>query len=202
MKKLLLLAFVLVFVLASCKDNKKKNSTTENAVAQAELSEETMENDSLGEVEKDSLGEVEKENIIDSTKSVIKLFENAAENVGKLVCVQGEVSHVCAHTGLRLFLESENGKLTLEVTTGGDIKIFDQSLADEVIEVEGTLMEKKLSVKEIDGFEKELESKNEAEGHCSTEKENIVKMRTWMKENNKDYYSIYFVKAKSYKILN
>jgi len=192
-KLLLLLSFVLVFALTSCKDKKNKNSTTKDAVAQTELSQVAMKNDSVAKVGN--------EITIDSTKSVITLFKDAEANLGKLVCVQGEVSHVCAHTGLRLFLKSEDAKLTLKVTTGGDIKIFDQALVGEIIEVKGTLMAKKLSAKEIDAFEKKLESKNEAEGHCSTEKENIDKMRAWMKENNKDYYSIYYVKAKSYKIL-
>jgi len=193
MKKLLLFVLVLVFFLSSCKDKKKKDSVTESAVVNTELSQKTMEDDSLN-------GKAN-EIILDSTKSIIALFKNAEENVNKLVSVQAEVSHVCEHTGLRLFLKSTDGKLSLKVTTGGDIKIFDQDLVGEFIEVEGTLMETKLSAEKINAFEKELESKNEEEGHCNTEKENIDKMRKWMKDNNKDYYSIYFIKAKSYNIL-
>jgi len=192
-KLLLLLSLVIVISLASCKDKKKNSSVTESALVNTELSQKAMEDDSQNQ-------KVDKITV-DSTKSVIKLFKNAEKNIGKLVIVQGEVSHVCAHTGLRLFLKSADGKLTLKVTTGGDIKIFNQDLVGKFIEIEGTLVEKKLSAEEINEFEKKVESKNEEEGHCSTEKENIEKMRTWMKEHNKNYYSIYSVKAKSYKVL-
>ena len=54
----------------------------------------------------------------------------------------------------------------------------------------------------IDNWEKEL-AKEEADGekdeaHCNSEKNSILQMREWMKNNNKDFYAIYYVNGIDY----
>lgn len=44
--------------------------------------------------------------------------------------------------------------------------------------------------------------KKESNGEtCDAELSNIENMRKWMKENNKDYYSIYFVEGTDYEVV-
>ncbi len=51
------------------------------------------------------------------------------------------------------------------------------------------------------GGEKAVEEDGSAES-CQAEMTNIAEMRSWMKENGKDYYSIYFLNGTSYEMVD
>ena len=112
------------------------------------------------------------------------------------------MTHPCSHSGRRCFIADSTGKLTIRVEAGGNIQAFNKELVNSEIVVTGILQEQRLSQEYIDNWEKEL-AKEEADGekdeaHCNSEKNSILQMREWMKNNNKDFYAIYYVNGIDY----
>ena len=138
--------------------------------------------------------------------SIAEVMEMAEANIGKEVYFKGIVQHVCSHSGRRLILLDETGKLSLRVEAKGEIKGFNRELAGSKIAVKGTIQEKRLSAEFIDQWEQKTKAKDEdiEEGgkHCASELANIASMRKWMKEHKKDHYSSYFINGINYDILD
>ena len=90
------------------------------------------------------------------------------------------------------------------VEAKGDIGGFNRELIGSDIVVKGVLRENKLSKEYIDQMEKEVNDKKAQETgsaeSCESEMNNIKAMREWMKANNKDAYSIYYVDGMSYEV--
>ncbi len=136
--------------------------------------------------------------------SIDELMVVADQMVGKEVAFKGLVNHVCAHSGKRCILKNVKGDLSIRVEAVGDLEGFDKEMAGNDIKVAGTLREKRLDAASINEWETEVIEKHKGEeksGHCSSEMANITEMRDWMKENNKDYYAIYYVDGKSYEVV-
>lgn len=139
-----------------------------------------------------------------SVVSIDQLMENAGELIGKEVHFKGLVNHVCAHSGKRCILKNLTGDLSVRVEATGDLEGFDKEIAGNDIEVSGILREKRLDLAYINEWEEKVKAKHDAEEggeHCSSEMANIKEMRDWMKENNKNYYAIYYVDGNSYEIV-
>ena len=174
MKKLIFTAFVALSVLVSCNQiNKKQVLKKENGKEHA-------------------------------AKTIAQIMETAEQNVGKEVYFEGMVKHVCAHSGRRAILLDETGKLSLRVEATGDIKGFNRELSGSTIAVKGTLQENRLSEKFINDWEAKVKAKEDAEEggeHCASEMTNINQMREWMKKENRNFYSVYFVNGTSYEIV-
>jgi len=137
--------------------------------------------------------------------SIAEVMKTAEENIGKKVCFQGMVQHVCAHSGRRCILIDSTGKLSLRVEAKGEINGFNRELSGSIIVVKGTLQEKRLSEEFINEWEVKVKAKEDAEEggeHCASEMTNINQMREWMKTKNKDFYSVYFVNGTSYEIVD
>jgi hypothetical protein len=139
---------------------------------------------------------------IGDAKTVVELLEVAEKNVDKEVVVTGLVTHVCRHSGKRCFLMDNNGKTSIRLEAGGNINGFNQELSGSKLVAKGILRENRLSSSYIDEWEeKTLEEKEKAEideDACSSELNNIKEMRNWMKENNKDYYAVYYIEGIDY----
>ncbi len=136
------------------------------------------------------------------------LYNEAPDMVEQTIAVQGTVTHTCSHGGKRCFIEGSTPDLTLRVEAGEAIGSFNADLVGTQILVKGILKESRIPAADIDKKEQEiLDKQNEAEhehdgeGHhhdCENELNNIVKMREWMKENNKDYYATYYLEGTEY----
>ena len=139
-----------------------------------------------------------------SAMNVEDVLAKAEENVGKEITVKGLVSHTCKHSGRRCFIVGADGKTSIRVEAKGDIGGFNRELIGSDIVVKGVLRENKLSKEYIDQMEKEVNDKKAQEtGYaesCESEMNNIKAMREWMKANNKDAYSIYYVDGMSYEV--
>ncbi|MDK2842746.1 MAG: hypothetical protein PWQ17_2252 [Anaerophaga sp.] len=139
---------------------------------------------------------------LNDAKTVVELLEIADEKVDKEVVVTGLVTHVCRHSGKRCFLMDDNGKTSIRLEAGGNINGFNQELSGSKLVAKGILRENRLSSSYIDEWEeKTLEKKEKAEideNACSSELNNIKEMRKWMKENNKDYYAVYYIEGIDY----
>lgn len=133
------------------------------------------------------------------------LLASAEEEVDKTVKVTGYVTHTCKHAGKRCFIVGESQKVSMRIEAKGNIGGFNRELAGSKIEITGILKENRLSSEYIDQMEKDVNLKKEEDGSvesCEAELSNISSWRQWMKENNKDYYSVYYMDGLEYEVLD
>ena len=177
MKKILLLSAILISLFA-CSNDQKQNQ---------------KQNQEIKKVKEKAI-------------SIAEVMDIANENVDKEVYFKGLVKHVCSHSGRRCILIDSTGTLSIRVEAKGDINGFNRELSGIKIAVKGKIAEKRLTVDFINDWEEKVKAKdkNREDGgkHCSSELSNISDMRNWMKNHNKDYYSIYYINANSYEILD
>ncbi|MGQ1889556.1 OB-fold nucleic acid binding domain-containing protein [Thermophagus sp. OGC60D27] len=138
--------------------------------------------------------------------NVDQLMDKATDNVDKEVTVKGVVTHVCKHSGKRCFLKDESGKTSIRVEAKGEIGGFNSELNGTRMVVKGFVREKRLSEEYINQWEqKTIEQKEKAEideNQCSAELANIEEMRDWMKANNKNFYSIFYLDGINYEVID
>jgi hypothetical protein len=178
--KQLFLFTVLSVALFSCSGNKKTETVAENAEKNLVVSEQ------LPVFELDSLLKV------------------ADRELDKNVKVIGYVTHTCKHSGKRCFIVGESQSVSMRVEAKGDIGGFNRELVGSKIEVSGTLKERRLTQEYIAEMEKDVELKKKEDGNaesCAAELSNIADMRKWMKDNGKDYYSIYYMDGLNFSVL-
>jgi len=176
MKKLLFIAAT-ALILVSCGNKTQQGATTEEtATTQANADVPTYE--------------------------LNKLLADADQMVDKTVIVKGTVTHTCKHSGKRCFIVGEDGKTSFRVEAKGDIGGFNKELVGSELAIKGTLKERRLTKEYIDQYEKDVNEKKAKEDGsaetCQAELSNITSMRDWMKDNNKDYYAIYYMDGESY----
>jgi hypothetical protein len=126
--------------------------------------------------------------------------------VDKSVSVRGFVTHTCKHSGKRCFIVGKDGKTSFRVEATGEIGGFNRELVGSEIEVKGVVKERRLTAEFINQHEKEVNEQQAAEEDgsaesCAAELANIQQMRAWMKEHDKDYYSIYYMDGESYEVI-
>ena len=180
MKQLFLLA-VLSVALFSCSGNKKAETVAENTGTTAVVDEQLP-----------AFG-------LDS------LLKVADRELDKTVKVNGYVTHTCKHSGKRCFIVGESQTVSMRIEAKGDIGGFNRELVGSKIEVSGTLKERRLTKEYIAEMEKDVELKKKEDGSaesCAAELSNIADMRKWMKDNDKDYYSIYYMDGLNFTVLD
>jgi hypothetical protein len=60
---------------------------------------------------------------------------------GKDVVITGTVSHVCRHSGKKLFLFGADAEKTVKINAGGDVSAFDIKYEGTDVEITGTVIE-------------------------------------------------------------
>ena len=136
--------------------------------------------------------------------TIASLLNRAPGLVNSEVTVRGTVTHTCKHSGKRWFIVGDDQKTTLRVEAKGEIGGFNRELTGSELAITGKLRERKLSKEYIDQYEEQVKEQEAKEGSaesCQSEKMNIQNMREWMKKNNKDYFSTYFMDGESYEVL-
>lgn len=158
-------------------------------------------------------GNQSQENKTENTKTegvktikVDELMAEAPNLIDQEIKIVGDVTHTCKHSGKRCFLEGEKESYTVRIEAGGDIGGFNRELVGNTICVDGVLKERRLTKEYIDQWEEKVKAKEQKEDgsaeSCQAEMGNIEKMRQWMADNNKEYYSIFYVEGKSYDIID
>lgn len=183
MKRLFLIAAVAV-VVASCGNPRPKKT------AAVETETENVEVVSVMAVQIFTLDE---------------LLAVAEENVNKTVAVRGYVTHTCKHSGKRCFIVGETPNASMRIEAKGEIGGFNRELIGSELMITGTLRERLLTKEYLAQYEKDLNEKKLKEDgsaeSCQSELKNIEEMRKWMKANDKDYYSIYYMDGENYEII-
>lgn len=137
--------------------------------------------------------------------SVDSILELAPGLVDHEIEVVGHVTHTCKHSGKRCFIVGDNETFSMRIEAGGKINGFNRELVGNKLQVRGILKERRLSEEYLTQWEEklkeqELEEDGSAES-CEAEMSNINSMRDWMQENNKDYYSIFFLNGTDYEVI-
>lgn len=140
---------------------------------------------------------------IDKAMYLEDILDSASAYVDKEIVIRGIVDHTCTHSGRRCFLLGKDPSLTMRVEAKGNIGGFNRELSGSEIAVKGTLREKFISEEEIKAMEQQLAEKVEKEGadHCDSEAKAIQSMRKWMKDNNRDAFSEYYVDGTDFEVI-
>lgn len=154
--------------------------------------------------QKNEGADMQQETPVITAISLDEMLDSAEEYLNKEVTFKGYVTHTCAHSGKRCFMQGDRN-ISIRVEAMGEIGGFNRELIGNEIAVTGTLKEKRLTEAEINQMEEAIETQTIAtdgsEEACDTERANIQEMRDWMKANNKDYFAIYYVEGKTYEEL-
>ncbi|MDR2683293.1 MAG: hypothetical protein LBB64_05420 [Dysgonamonadaceae bacterium] len=125
----------------------------------------------------------------------------AEQQLDKTVKVVGNVTHTCKHAGKRCFITGESQQSSMRVEAKGDIGGFNRELVGSKLEITGVLKERRLTKEYIAQMEQDVEIKKQEDGSaesCDAEQSNINDMRRWMKEHNREYYSIFYLDGLDY----
>ncbi len=132
------------------------------------------------------------------------LLKVADQYVDKTVKVSGHVTHTCKHSGKRCFIVGESENASMRIEAKGEIGGFNRELVGSKIRVTGPIKERRLSLEYIDQMEKDVNVKKAEDGSaesCQAELQNINEMRQWMKDNKKEYYSIFYMDGQEYEVV-
>ncbi len=133
------------------------------------------------------------------------LLLKAETLVGQEVVVVGTITHTCKHSGRRCFMVGDNQKVSLRIEAKGEIGGFNRELIGSELAVTGTLQESRLTNEYLNEWEEKVRESAGAEDgsaeSCEAETNNINDMRAWMKENNKEYYSLYYMDGTSFEVV-
>lgn len=135
--------------------------------------------------------------------TVSEVLADADNHVDKEIIFEGLVNHVCSHSGKRCFLVDGNNSIRVEAM--GNIASFNRELSGNKIMVKGILREKQIDESRIDEMEcntKEKQANSHNAESCQAELDEIQTMRDWMKEKDKNYYSVWYVDGIDYEEIN
>lgn len=138
-----------------------------------------------------------------SVYSLDSLLMNAAELADDTVTVIGHMTHSCKFSGRRCFIVGNDPKISFRVEAKGTIGGFNRELIGSELAINGVLRERRLTKEYINQWEEQVKEKAEdgSAETCGAEISSIGSMREWMKKNNKDYFSTYFMDGLSYEIV-
>lgn len=139
-----------------------------------------------------------------ATYELDSLLAIADQLIDKTVKVRGVVTHTCKHSGKRCFIVGES-ETSFRIEAGGEIGGFNKELVGSELDILGVVKERRLTKEYIDQYEKDVEAEKVKEDGsaetCQAELSNIESMRKWMKDNNKDYYAIYYMNGENYDVV-
>ncbi len=168
------------------------------------------------------------DNAKDSTNLVITVdsFLIAPEQwANKDIVITGTVSHICKHSGKKLFLFGNDPEKTIKINAGGEMATFDIKYEGTDVEITGTVIEdEKIDANYLNEWEAEIKAslddkdqkvctednkalsvQNKTDS-LATEDENdpyasVKKFRKKLDESGKTYISIYGISCKSMKVI-
>ena len=94
------------------------------------------------------------------------LIESPADFLDKEIVLDGNVVHVCKHSGKKMFIVGEDPDIRLHIAASGDIPVFPMELLGSDVTVTGVLTEVIIAEEEHSG---ENAGKDAEEEDCETE---------------------------------
>ena len=162
-----------------------------------------------------------------STNVTVDSFLKSPENwAGKEIVIAGTVSHVCRHSGKKIFIFGENPDNTVKIVTGGQVTSFDVKLEGKEVEVKGKVIEdEKIDENYLKSWEEEIKKNIEDKDKkvCDADKKaakvqntdtvktkeaeedpyaGVKEYRKKLEESGKPYFTIYAIECISLKEVN
>ena len=155
--------------------------------------------------------------------SVDDLLTNAGSLIGETVIVDGLCTHVCAKSGMKLFLQGSDAAHILRAESDATLGKFDPENIGMQVRVRGRLVEERLDEAYLQDLEKQInyttlvshgeggegcETEQAAEGVAigSSETERVNQLRQQIAERKakegKEYLSQYYLAAESCQIID
>jgi hypothetical protein len=162
-----------------------------------------------------------------SNKLTVDSFLVAPEKwANKDVVITGTVSHVCRHSGKKLFLFGADAEKTVKINAGGEVSAFDIKYEGTDVEITGTVVEdEKIDANYLNEWEADIKKMVEDKDQkvCNEEnkaitgqtndkakaKDSVVEdpyadvkeFRKKLAESGKTYISVYAINCKTMKEL-
>jgi len=156
--------------------------------------------------------------------TLTELLANMESLVDSTVSVEGTVTHVCMHTGMKLFLEGTTPEEFMKVVS--ESEKFDTALVGQVVIVEGIVEEFRVDQDYVDSLRAEILAEVEADSiaqlegteeehhhhgemmsddsapidHHSDHMQQVNDFQQQIDESEKGYVSFYSIKAISVKV--
>lgn len=165
----------------------------------------------------------------DSTKTAITVdsFLLTPEAwAGKDIVIEGTVSHICKHSGKKLFLFGANPEMTVKINAGGNMSTFDIKYEGNDVEITGTVVEdEKIDANYLNEWEAEIKASiaDKDQKVCNEENKAITgqtnkaatkdttvvedpyagvkEFRKKLEQSGKTYISIYAINCKTLKVI-
>ena len=166
---------------------------------------------------------------IDSTKTAITVdsFLLTPEAwAGKDIIIVGTVSHICKHSGKKLFLFGANPEMTVKINAGENMSTFDIKNEGSDVEISGTVIEdEKIDANYLNEWEAEIKASIDDKDQKVCNEENkaitgqtsktakkdttvvedpyasVKEFRKKLEESGKTYISIYAIDCKALKVI-
>lgn len=157
-----------------------------------------------------------------SIMQVDDLLAKADSLVGQEVTFEGVCTHTCKHGGKKAFIMGTDDTKTIRVDANGEIGSFPSDVVNNIVEIQGTLVEERIDEAVIQRMEQQYQDANAVahgknkEVGCSSEKKahgqkdiNTFEKRMQdyrdkiavrKEKEGKEYLSFYAVKGISYKV--
>lgn len=156
------------------------------------------------------------------TLTIDNLLSNPEKYIGQPVTVEGLATHICAKSGMKLFLQDSSDTQSIRVESDSTLGKFNEACIDNKVVVKGTLVEERITEADLQKMEQEivedttvahgeggencetkLKTEGVAIGSSEMDRVNEFRMRLAKRKTSegKDYLSFYHIAADSYSIV-
>jgi hypothetical protein len=174
MKRIIFILFIPLVLFFACNEKTSNNNSSENADPE----------------------------VVGSIVPVDNLMKDPEAYVGKVVEVEGLVTHVCKHSGKRLHLTSPATNDMIRVEATGDIIQFERELEGSEVRMKGLVQKLVIDEDYLAKWENELSAKGEDHDHSQEEAETelLTNMRMRLENSGQDQLVSYWMDGSSFKI--
>jgi len=140
--------------------------------------------------------------VVETIVLVDDLMGDPDAYVGKVIELEGLVTHVCKHSGKRLHLTSAETNDMVRVEATGDISQFERELEGSDVRITGLVHKQVIDEDYLAKWENELASKGEDHNHSegAEESEQITNMRQRLENSGQDQLISYWVDGTSFEV--
>lgn len=140
--------------------------------------------------------------VVEAVVLVDDLMSDPDAYVGKVIELEGLVTHVCKHSGKRLHLTSSATNEMVRVEATGDINQFERELEGSDVRITGLVQKQVIDEDYLSKWENEMAGKGENHDHneSAEESEQITNMRKRLEDSGQEQLVSYWVDGTSFEV--
>ena len=140
--------------------------------------------------------------VIESAILIDDLVKDPEAYVGKVVEVEGLVTHVCKHSGKRLHLTSTTTNEMIRVEATGDIIRFERELEGSDVRIKGLVQKQVIDEDYLAKWDNEISNKSGSHEHGQDDPDSelLTSMRMRLKNSGQDQLVTYWVDGTSFEV--